>query len=92
MAEVPAEGYVIVDDQGEMYLCNARCLCLWAIQFVLNPRRSEEQRRLACELTTPSAGRRRFADYFEVARYSAAVALEGAGNPWLENGAAVTQY
>jgi beta-glucuronidase len=44
MAAVPPEGYVLAEEQGEMYFCNARCLCLWAVHFVTNPRRSEEQK------------------------------------------------
>jgi hypothetical protein len=51
MAEVPPEGYVLAEEQGEMFFCNSRCLCLWALHFVTNPRRSEEQKRIACELT-----------------------------------------
>jgi len=31
------EGYVLAEEQGEMYFCNARCLCLWAVHFVTNP-------------------------------------------------------
>jgi hypothetical protein len=42
MAEVPPEGYVLAEEQGEMYFCNARCRCLWALHFVTNPRRSKE--------------------------------------------------
>jgi len=38
MAEVSPEGYVLAEEQGEMYFCNARCLCLWAVHFVTNPR------------------------------------------------------
>jgi hypothetical protein len=86
MVEVPPDGYVLAEEQGEMYFCNARCLCLWAVQFVLNPRRSEEQKRTACELTMPSGERRRFADFIEAAQWSAANALMGDANPWLTNG------
>jgi hypothetical protein len=83
MAEVPAESYLLAEEQGEMYFCNARCLCLWAVHFVTNPRRSEEQKRIACELTTPTGERRRFADLIEAAQWSAANALQGESNPWL---------
>lgn len=86
MAEVPPDGYVLAEEQGEMYFCNARCLCLWAVQFVMNPRRSEEQKRIACVLTMPSGERRRFADFIEAAQWSAANALMGDANPWLKNG------
>src|ERR1700738_2676506 len=76
MVEVPPEGYVLAEEQGEMYFCNARCLCLWAVHFVTNPRRSEEQKRIACELTMPSGERRRFTDFIEAAQWSAANALQ----------------
>jgi hypothetical protein len=86
MADVPPDGYVLSEEQGEMYFCNARCLCLWAVHFVTNPRRSEEQKRTACELTMPSGERRSFADFIEAAQWSAANALMGDANPWLTNG------
>lgn len=53
MAEVSQEGYVLAEVQGEMYFCNARCLCLWAVHFVTSSHRPEEQKRIACELTMP---------------------------------------
>jgi len=31
MVAVPENAYVVTDDQGEINLCNARCLCLWAM-------------------------------------------------------------
>jgi hypothetical protein len=43
IAEVSSDGYVLAEEQGEMYFCNARCFCLWAVHFVTNPRRSEEE-------------------------------------------------
>jgi len=87
MAEVPPEGYVLAEEQGEMYFCNARCLCLWAVHFVTNPHRPEEQKNLAVvELSAPSGERRRFAHFLAVAQWSAANALQGDANPWLENG------
>jgi hypothetical protein len=86
MVEVAAEAYVLAEEQGHMYFCDARCLCLWAVHFVTNPRRSEEQKRIACEMTTPSGERRKFTDFIEAAQWSAANALEGASNPWLDNG------
>jgi hypothetical protein len=72
MAEVSSDGYVLAEEQGEMYFCNARCLCLWAVHFVTNPRRPEEQKRIACELTLPSGERRKFIDFIEAAQWSSA--------------------
>jgi hypothetical protein len=53
MAEVPPEGYVLAEEKGEMYFCNARCLCLWAVHFVTNTRRSEEQKGLLAKGPCP---------------------------------------
>jgi len=89
MAEVTPQGYLLAEEQGEMYFCNARCLCLWAVYFVTNPRRTEEQKKIACDLTMPSGERRRFADFIEAAQWSAANALQGDSNPWLANGKTV---
>jgi hypothetical protein len=89
MAEIPPDGYVLAEEQGEMYFCNARCLCLWAMQFVTNPRRSEEQKRIPCELKMPSGERRRFADFIDAPQWSAANALMGDANPWITNGTPV---
>ena len=91
MAEVPPQAYLLAEEQGSMYFCNARCFCLWAVQFVTHPRRIEEQKRVACELTTPFGERRRFADFVEAAQWSAANALQGQSNPWLANGSAIPE-
>ncbi len=53
-----------------MYFCNARCLCLWAVHFVTDPRRPEEQKSIACELTMPSGERRKFTEFIEAAQWS----------------------
>jgi hypothetical protein len=58
-----------------------------AWHFVTNPHRPEEQKNLAVvELSAPSGERRRFAHFLAVAQWSAANALQGDANPWLENG------
>jgi hypothetical protein len=57
------------------------------MHFVTNPHRPEEQKNLAVvELSAPSGERRRFAHFLAVAQWSAANALQGDANPWLENG------
>lgn len=86
MAEVPPDAYVLAEDQGEMYFCNARCLCLWAVYFVTNPHRPEDQKNVTCELTMPSGERRRFKDFLEAAQWSVANALQGNKNPWFKKG------
>jgi hypothetical protein len=63
MAEVSPDGYVLAEEQGEMYFCNARCFCLWAVHFATSSHRPEEQKSIACELTMPSGERRKFIDF-----------------------------
>jgi hypothetical protein len=29
--EVRPDGYALTETEGEMYFCNARCLCIWAV-------------------------------------------------------------
>ena len=81
MTEVTSGGYVLADAEGEMYFCNSRCLCLWAVNFVTHPRRTQEQKSVACTLTVPSGERRSFSDLIEVAQWSAANALGDSSNP-----------
>jgi hypothetical protein len=54
------------------------------------PRRPEEQKRIACELTMPSGERRKFTDFIEAAQWSAAKALQGDSNPCLANGTTIS--
>ena len=37
MVEVPGDAYVVKDVKGDAYLCNARCLCLWAMALATKP-------------------------------------------------------
>src|ERR1035441_10039321 len=86
MVEVSAGHYALADEGGEMCFCGPRCLCIWAVQFATNLRRSEEQRNIALEMTSPDGSRRRFANIMELAQWAAANALGGVGNEWLHNG------
>jgi hypothetical protein len=42
LAAVPDDGYIVTDERGEIYLCNARCLCIWAVTLVLKVPAGEE--------------------------------------------------
>ena len=86
MAVVPADGYVLADQGGEMYFCNQRCLCLWAVAFVTKPERTEQEKGMAVEMTTPSGAKRRFSHLLDLAQWAAANALGGAKNKWIKNG------
>ena len=83
---VPEVCYVLDDGEGEMYFCNARCLCLWAVQFVTKRARSDEEKARAIKMTTQTGARRIFANVLELAQWSAANALSGSGNHWILNG------
>ncbi len=84
--EVPAEYYLLREAAGDMYFCNPRCLCIWAVLFATKPNRTRAQDALAVEMTTPSGHRRKFANALELARWAAANLLKGEQNPWIEAG------
>jgi hypothetical protein len=86
MVEVPADCYTVADEGGEMLFCGPRCLCIWSVQFATNPNRSEEQKNIALEMTSPDGSRRRFTSVTQFAQWAAANALGGVGNVWLRNG------
>jgi hypothetical protein len=87
---VPENCYVLVESGGEMYFCNGRCLCLWAVQFVTKVERSEEDKTIPVEMTTPNGAKRRFQHLLEMAQWAAANALKGVNNEWMNNGEAVS--
>jgi hypothetical protein len=33
MLAVPSHSYTVSEEEGEMYFCNSRCLCLWAMML-----------------------------------------------------------
>ncbi len=40
-----SDAYIVADQGGPMYFCNARCLSMWALNFATKPNRPEEQKR-----------------------------------------------
>lgn len=42
LAAVSEDGFLVTDDGGEIYLCNARCLCIWVVSLATKPGLSEE--------------------------------------------------
>ena len=87
---VPENCYVLVESGGEMYFCNGRCLCLWAVQFVTKVERSEEDKAVAVEMRTPHGTSRRFLHLLDLAQWAAANALSGVNNEWMNNGEAIS--
>ena len=86
IVRVPESCYVLNDGEGEMYFCNARCLCLWAVQFVTKAQRSEQDKAVAVEMITSGGEKRRFSHFLDLAQWSAANALFGTENDWINNG------
>ncbi len=74
LAEVPADAYIVSDQGGQMYFCNAR-LAIWALDFATKPNRPQEQKSIAFDLTTPAGRRERFPNVQDLARWAVAHAL-----------------
>ena len=54
MAAVPEDGYIVTDEGGEIYLCNARCLCIWAVSLATKPGLSEELKLSLIHISEPT--------------------------------------
>jgi len=54
MVEVPDESYVVTDDIGEIYLCDSRCLCIWAVLLATKPNLDEKIKTQAVTLRLPN--------------------------------------
>ena len=44
MAEVPADAFLLDDGEGQMFFCNPRCLCLWAVALGTRSELPEKQK------------------------------------------------
>ena len=86
MAAVPQTSYTLTDDDGEIYLCNARCLCIWAVMLVTKPNLPEKGQLRSFVLTDPLGQNRRFKDLLELAQWAAATALGNSEREWASNG------
>jgi hypothetical protein len=76
MVEVRPDGYTLTETEGEMYFCNARCLCIWAVQLATRPNLAEGRKLPGAQLTQPNGEQRTFADVGELAKWSVANALD----------------
>ena len=63
------------ETEGEMYFCNARCLCIWAVQLATRPNSADGRKLPGVLMTQPTGERRTFADVGELAKWSVANAL-----------------
>ena len=75
LAAVPEDGYVVTDDGGEIYLCNARCLCIWTVSLATKPGLSEELKARRLVLKVPPGEELMFETIIGLARWSSAHAL-----------------
>jgi hypothetical protein len=84
--EVPAECYTVTEEDGDIYLCDPRCLCLWSVQRATRSHLVEVHRGCTLVLTAPAGGQRSFTGIVELAQWATANALGGAENEWFKNG------
>jgi hypothetical protein len=70
--------YTLTEMEGEMYFCNARCLCIWAVQLATRPNLTDGRKLPGVQLTRPTGEQRTFADVGELAKWSVANALDDA--------------
>ena len=75
LAAVPEDGYVVTDDRGEIYLCNARCLCIWAVLLATKPGLSEELKARKLVLKVPAGEELVFETIIGLARWASSHAL-----------------
>jgi hypothetical protein len=73
MVVVPENAYV---HAGEIYLCNARCLCLWFLTLATKPGLAEELKTQSLKLNTPNLEEFQFDSIVELARWASANALQ----------------
>lgn len=75
MVEVPGEAYVVTDAEGEAYLCNARCLCLWAMALATKPNLPAALKTQPLTLKRPHEDELAFESLKALARWASAHAL-----------------
>ena len=78
MVEVPKESYVVIDEVGEIYLCNPRCLCIWAVLLATRPTLDEKIKNHKLKLQLPSTEEESFEDISDLALWATAHALRRA--------------
>ena len=76
MFEVPAHSFVLKDSIGEMYFCNLRCFCVWAVGLATRSNISEEVRTDAYSLTTSTGKQHQFSGIVAVARWATDAAFD----------------
>ncbi len=75
MVEVPEDVYVVTDAEGEAYLCNARCLCLWAVALATKPNLPPALKTQPLTLKPGSGAELAFGSITALAKWASAHAL-----------------
>jgi hypothetical protein len=52
-------GYTLTETEGEMYFCNARCLCILAVQLATRPNLTDDRKLWLDMKTTRKSARTR---------------------------------
>ena len=67
--------YTLTETEGEMYFCNARCLCIWAVQLATRPNLTDDRKLPGVQLTQATGEQRTLRMLGELAKWSVANAL-----------------
>jgi hypothetical protein len=86
MVAVPPGSYAVTDGEGDMYLCNSRCLCIWAVMLVTKHNLPESERDRSFVVTTLLGKKRSFDTLMDLGQWAAANALGKPESEWLRNG------
>jgi hypothetical protein len=74
--EVPEAAFILQDKVGEVYFCNLRCFCIWAVQIATKPRLSDTDKDGEFVLKTPEGQEHRFSGIIQVAMWATLNALK----------------
>lgn len=77
--EIPEAAFVLHDGHdgvGEMYFCNLRCFCIWAVQIATKPKLSDADKDGESVLKTPEGQELQFGGIVPVAMWATLNALK----------------
>jgi hypothetical protein len=60
MLAVPSNSYTVTDAEEKMYLCNSRCLCIWAVMLMTKHNLPGSERDRSFVVTNPVGKKRSF--------------------------------
>ena len=69
MVAVPSSSYTVTDGEGDMSLCNSRCLGIWAVMLVTKPNLPESERDRSFLVTSPVGKKRSFDKLMDLAQW-----------------------